>query len=598
VKKFALTIVLCVAVVFSMGAQSNPQQKPEDIEKNLVLVDKPQAVPDSMKVGFETIKPEDTISMLSFLSSDLLDGRDTGSKGYKIAAEYAVSLFKFWGIKPAGDMPVTRGRFPGMRAAGGPATPAKRSYFQEIVFRETSDVTGSMTLNTRRGSLEKSRVFKSGVDFSMRSSTAESLTAPVVFAGYGIVEKTAKWDDFKNLDVKGKIVIILSEAPGKDNPESPFQKIKELKEKYFPATPQFRMFRRGGSSKIQEIMKLEPAAIIQIQNTRKDDSIYKQMAPSDQVNDERPIINRVRRRLSIPGGGGMMPGRSTVITITREIANAILENSGKTIDELKETIENKLKPCSMDIPGTKLTIASTAKVKLIRCRNVLGYLEGSDPKLKDEVIVIGAHFDHLGRSGDYIYNGADDNGSGSVGVLSAARAFSVNPVKPKRTILFALWTGEEKGLLGSRYYVQNPYFPIAKTAMYFNMDMISRAYDDQSFARMARMFQFPGGKELMEKINLSKFLTVSFTTGMDGLVREANQYVGLHLFLREAKEGARGGGSDQASFATVKVPYVYTMAAMTSDYHQPSDSVEKANKDLFTKACRLTYLVSFAAADK
>ena len=599
-KKSFFTILLVVAFVLSIGAQSPPQkQSKEDIEKNLALVDKPQAVPDSMKTGFETITADNTMALLTFISSDLLDGRDTASRGYKIAAEYAASLFKLWGIKPAGDMPAARGRFRRIMRGTGGATPAKRTYLQEIVLRETSDVSGTMKLDTRIGAQTKSRTFQSGVDFSMRSSTAGSLTAPVVFAGYGITEKEAKWDDFKNLDVKGKIVLILSEAPGKDNPKSPFQKNKKLKKKYFRAAPAFRMARFGrGPSKIQDISKRGPAAIIQVQNTGKDDTIYKQLAPR-RISDERPIRTTPRRRLSLPGIPSMMRGGgTTVITITREIANAILESSGKTIDDLKNTIEKNLKPASMNLRGTQLTIASTAKVKLVKCYNVLGLIEGSDPNLKDEVIVIGAHYDHLGRSGDYIYNGADDNGSGSAGVLATARAFAVNPVKPKRTILFALWTGEEKGLLGSRYYVKNPYFPIDKTAMYFNMDMISRAYDEQSFVRMGRMFQFPGGKDLLKKIRLSDFLTVSFTTGLDDIVREANQYVGLHLFLREVTEGRRGGGSDHASFASKKVPYVYTMAAMTSDYHQTSDSAEKVSKELFAKACRLTFLVSFAAANK
>ncbi len=600
-KKSFFTILLVVVFVLSIGAQSPPQkQSKEDIEKNLALVDKPQAVPDSMKAGFETITADNTMALLTFISSDLLGGRDTASQGYKIAAEYAASLFKLWGIKPAGDMPAPRGRFRSiMRGAGG-ATKPKRTYLQEIVFRETSDVSGTMKLDTRIGAQMKSRTFQSGVDFSMRSSTAESLTAPVVFAGYGITEKEAKWDDFKNLDVKGKIVLILSEAPGKDNPKSPFQKNKKLKKKYFPAAPAFRMARFGrGPVKIQDIGKLGPAAIIQVQNTGKDDTIYKQLATPRRISDERPIRTTPRRRLSLPGRTSMMRrGGPAVITITREIANAILESSGKTIDDLKKTIEKNLKPASMELPGTRLTIATTAKVKLVKCYNVLGLIEGSDPDLKEEVIVIGAHYDHLGQSGDYIFNGADDNGSGSAGVLASARAFAVNPAKPKRTILFALWTGEEKGLLGSRYYVKNPYFPIDKTVMYFNMDMISRVYDEQSFTRMGRMFQFPGSKDLIKKIRLSDFLMVNFTTGLDDIVREANQYVGLHLFLREATEGRRGGGTDYVSFASVKVPYIGTMAAMTSDYHQTSDSVEKVNKDLFLKACRLTFLVSFAAANK
>ncbi len=595
-RKPVFAILLILALVFTVGAQA-PQRKAEDIEKNLVLVDEPQAVPEAMKAGFETITTESALGLLTFLSSDLLEGRDTGTRGYMLAAEYAASLFKIWGIEPAGDMPARVFRF---FRSGPPPGPAKRTYFQDIAFRETSDVSGTLTLNLRKGAQEKSRTFVSGLDFSMMSYTAGSQTAPVVFAGYGITEKDAKWDDFKNLDVKGKIVLILTEAPGKDDPESPFQKNKELKDKYFPQAQAMRMFRRGGGGgKTAEIRKLGPAAILQVQNTGTDAAIYKGLATTRQPSDDRPINTRPRRRLSIPGIRGMMSGGGApVITITREIANAILENSGKTIDELKESIETNMKPASMELSGTRVTITSKATVKLVKCVNVLGMIEGSDPELKKEVVVIGAHLDHLGHFGDYIYNGADDNASGSIGVLTAARAFVANPVKPKRSILFALWTGEEKGLLGSRYYVEHPFIPMDKTAMYFNMDMISRAYDEQSFTRMGRMFQFPGGEDLMKKIDLAEFLTVSFTTGMDDLVREANQYVGLHIFLRESESGRASGGSDHASFAPKNVPFVYSMAAMTPDYHQTSDSVEKVSAELLAKACRLTYLVSFAAANK
>ncbi len=596
-KKSAFAVLLVLALVFTTGAQA-PQQKPEDIEKNLVLVDTPQAVPDSLKAGFETITEDSALALLTCLASDLLEGRDTGTRGYMLAAEYAASLFKIWGLEPAGDMPTRAFRF--MRR-GPPPAPAKRTYFQEIAFRETSDVSGSLTLTLRKGALEKSRTYQSGIDFSGITSAAQTLTAPVVFAGYGIKEKAANWDDFKGIDVKGKIVLVLTEAPGKDDPESPFKKTKELKEKYFPQAPAMRMFRRrgGGGGKLEALTKLGPAAILQVSNTGQDADTFKQLATQRQPSDDRPIIDRPRRRLSIPGMRGMMSrGGPPVVTITREIANAILENTGKTIDDLKQSIETNLKPSSMDLTGAKLTIESTATVKLVKCVNVLGLIEGSDPELKNEVVVLGAHLDHLGSSGPYIFNGADDNASGSIGVLTAARAFIANPVKPKRSVLFALWTGEEKGLLGSRYYVEHPFIPMEKTAMYFNMDMISRAYDKESFTRMGRMFQFPGGEDLMKKINLADFLTVSYTAGMDDLVREANQYVGLHLFLRESEPGQASGGSDHASFAPKKVPFVYTMAAMTPDYHQTSDSVEKVSGELLAKACRLTWLVSFAAANK
>jgi hypothetical protein len=173
------------------------------------------------------------------------------------------------------------------------------------------------------------------------------------------------------------------------------------------------------------------------------------------------------------------------------MANALLEASGQKIDDLKQKIEAGLKPLSMELPATRLTVNTTAKPVLLKCRNVLAYIEGSDPNLKNELVVVGAHLDHNGRRGDYIFNGADDNGSGSVGVMNLARAFATNPEKPKRSVLFALWTGEEEGLLGSRYYVMNPAFPIEKTVAYFNMDMISRPYDETTLRPMARMMNIP-----------------------------------------------------------------------------------------------------------
>jgi Zn-dependent M28 family amino/carboxypeptidase len=197
--------------------------------------------------------------------------------------------------------------------------------------------------------------------------------------------------------------------------------------------------------------------------------------------------------------------------ISREMANAILGYSENDVDSLKAKIEKEMEPQSYELLGVTLTLSQTAESKLVQCHNVLGYIEGSDPELKDEVIVIGAHLDHLGQRGDYIYNGADDNGSGSVGVMECAEAFALNPVKPKRSILFALWTGEEKGLLGSRYYVNHPYFPIEKTVVCLNMDMISRTYTKQQLKMMGNMFGEDIPKEALEKIDAQRFVRPSFS---------------------------------------------------------------------------------------
>ena len=609
-KKIGVILVLFVIVVVFQAqgpAQQQSQMTAEQVQRALNLVEKPKPAPDNVKKGLEAITAAESTAMLSYIASDWMKGRDTGDEGFAMAADYVVSLFKMWGIKPGGDQPAARGRMRRM-PGGTPAPPPERSYFQEFALRQTSDVQGSLVLEVRKGDMVKSQSFKSGIDFMSLRSSVGMVSAPVVFIGYGIKEKSIGWDELKNVNIKNKIVLVLSEAPGKGDPESPFQKNKDLKDKYFPAEGRANMYmqmRRGSGagrfSKTAELAKLGPAAILQVDNTGSDADVYKTLTTVRKPNDERPIINRPRLRLSVPGASSMMGGSGApVISITREIADAILENTGSTIDALKAKIETTNKPASAAVSGTRLTIKSSDKKSLVRVFNVIGYIEGSDPTLKDEVFVIGAHFDHLGYWEDYIYNGADDNGSGSVGVMNIAKAMAVNPIKPKRTVVFCLWTGEEKGLLGSRYYVMNPVFPMDKTIGYLNYDMISRAFDSETITRSIRRYTVPGTEELLKKIRHDHFATVELTkdSGLYELTREMNEYVGLDLALRENDMGEAPRGSDQASFAAVKKPFVYYMAAMTSDYHQPGDSVEKVSGELIAKISQMGYLTVFAFANK
>jgi hypothetical protein len=611
-----LALVLVLTTSSFLLAQMPPQQmKPEEVKRALSLVSEPQPVPDKYRVGFDSIKPVDVLSMLGYISSDWMEGRDTGSRGFDAAADYVVSLFKMWGIKPGGGPArMNVGRLRAMAGRGDFSNqPPERSYFQEFSLKEISDQKTSLTIEVARGGSLKSRTFQSGVDFMSMSSSEGRTEGPVVFVGYGIKEPSIGWDELKGLNLKDKVVVVISEAPGKDDPKSPFNQKKELKDKYFPQAQAFQMMAmmrgRGGQrfNKLDEIYKQQPAAVFIVQNAAKDSDIYNSLSTDQNAlpPDDRPIINMPRKRLVIPGARDMMTGMmgggsATTVNITKEMANLLLENSGKTLDELKKSIEATYKPASRDIPGARAIIDSTASSKLIRAKNVIGYIEGSDPKLKDEYFVVGAHFDHVGRWENYVYNGSDDNGSGSIGVVAIARAMALNPVKPKRSIVFCLWTGEEKGLLGSRYYVQNPTFPMDKTVGYLNYDMISRAFDDQTMERYKRMLGVTGMEDLIKKIRPAFFTTVNATkdSGFYELQQEMNKYVGLDLYINEPELGAGGGGSDHSSFASVKKPYVYYMTAMTPDYHQPSDSVEKASGELFSRVIKLGYLTVFAFADK
>ncbi|MBC7350354.1 MAG: M20/M25/M40 family metallo-hydrolase [Candidatus Aminicenantes bacterium] len=617
-KKRLLPLLMVAAVLlafsFSLAQMPSQQQmKPEEVKRALNLVSKTEPVPEKYRLGFESINPRDTLSMLSYMASDWMEGRDTGSRGYAMAADYVVSLFKMWGIKPGGDWPRAELNI-AWAMAGQNARQAmsmERSYFQEFTLKEITDSQTAVRVEVSRGGLTRSRTFQSGIDFMSILSSDEDLSGPVVFAGYGIKEPAVGWDELTGLNLKDKIVLVLSEAPGKDDPKSPFNKNKEIKDKYFPRAQAMQMMfmrrGRGGFNKLEEIYKQSPAAVLVVQNTGKDADIYNMLtaAQNRRPNDERPIINRPRIRMLIPGAreamAGMM-GRSNVptLTITREMANLILENSGKTIDELKKEIETAYKPASRQLPGVRVSLNSRVKANLVRTMNVIGYIEGSDPKLKDEYFVVGAHFDHLGMWGDYIFNGSDDNASGSVGVIAIARAMALNPVKPKRSVVFCLWTGEEKGLLGSRYYVQNPTFPIEKTVGYLNYDMISRPFDQQTFARYANMFKVQGVEELVKQIRPGYFVTVNATkdSGFYEIQQEMNKYVGLDLFIREPELGQGSGGSDHSSFAAVKKPFVYYMTAMHPDYHQPGDSPDKASGELLSRVIKLGYLSVFAFSDK
>jgi len=616
-KKQIFAVVLVFVSLAALQAQGPPpqqQMKLEDVQKALSLVDKPQPAPDKFKAGLEAITAQDTLAMLTYISSDLLEGRETATRGYTLAAEYAASLLKMWGIKPAGDMPMMQ---MGFRMGGGrgqgPQAPRERTYFQDFAMKETTDSQTAITIETNKAGAVMTRTFQGGLDFGggfggMGGGAEGTVSAPVVFVGYGITEPSVGFDELKGLNLKGKIVLVLTDAPGRDNPLSPFQAKKELKDKYFPAVPQggdMAMMMRGGPerfNKLAAINKLGPAAIIQVASAGKDSDIFNALSIVRKPSDDRPITNKPRYRLALAGvGGGEMGGRGpAATTITREMANFLLAGTGQTIDDLKKKIDSTMKPASMDIAGSKLTIATTSKTALVRGTNVIGYIEGSDPKLKDEYFVVGAHYDHLGAWEGYVWNGADDNGSGSVGVLNIAKAMAASPVKPKRSIVFALWTGEEEGLLGSRYYAYNPEFPIEKTVGYLNYDMISRPYDAETLTRTMRAYNVPGAEEIVKKVRAPWFVSVNLTEGTPfaDIAREMNQYVGLDLAFRFNALGVGSGGSDHASFAAFKVPYVYYMAAMTADYHQPSDSVEKVSGELIAKISQHGFLTVYAFADR
>lgn len=589
---------LMVPAMAQGGGQANRAEKKSP--NNFISVEKVQPVPDRVKKGFESITILDEMSYLKFLASDLLEGRDTGSRGYFISAEFAATLFSSWGLKAAGDMPTqtfSRRFFmnPNMRRPR-----PKRGYLQHVELKEITGRSSSAKVEYRSGQQYKALMFDENIDYQYMASKSQVITAPVVFVGYGINEKSLKYNDYKGMDVKGKIVLMLSETPRSTSKDNPFAKGK-LKEKYFPQ----RRFRRrmGGDTRSQLAREKGAVAILRVEINPSKADVAEQVISRRRVNDEEPIIPGERRRMTLAKADGRMPfGRMPTLQISRQMADEILKLAGKDLPSIRSQIDKDMKPRSAQLKGITFTIKGRVDTKLLHSPNVLAYIEGSDAKLKDEVVIIGAHLDHLGKRGDYIYNGADDNGSGSAAVLEIAQAFAVNDHKPKRTILFALWTGEEKGLLGSRYYVENPYFPLDKTVAYINLDMLSRKWDKNRLAMMGRFMGVQIPKKELKNLDMAKFMSLSFTGGKPGIekiVRENNNYVGMSLILRESSDNRRGGGgSDHMSFGMKKVPWAFFIAGMTEVYHQPTDTVDKVCPQLMLMGTRLTYLLADALANQ
>lgn len=592
-------LLLIAGLILPAASQVAPAPaKSEDLAKRIVRVEKPVPVPEDIRPGFETIGAKESLAMLGFIASDLTEGRETGSRGYQIAAEYAASILGLWKITPVGQFAPRR--FSLSQMLGGtrsPSRPMEKTFYQEFALQETIDASTQMTLEARSGGALLKRTFQSGIDYSGSFVPGDVLTAPVVFAGYGVTDTAAGYDDLKGVDIKGKIVIVLSGSPS-------FLASKPAAQGRAGGQTAEEMFSSYGNlpARLQVLAKKGPAAILMANPALRDTDRYRSLLPPKNIFDEEPIIRRSGGRMSLPGGANPLPwDRPSAITITGRTADAILGAAGLTLESLKKKIDDSKKPASQDIPGAALTLSSTQKIQWARGINVVGMIEGSDPKLKSEAVVIGAHLDHVGKVEDYIFNGSDDNGSGSVGVLNLARAFSANPRKPKRTIFFCLWTGEEKGLLGSRYFVQNPPVPGIKTVAYLNMDMISRPYDERTILNTLRGYGLKDAAEIAKAVKPANFMPISYMAGTDlgEAARAADRYVGLDLYLRDAAGSSLGmGNSDHASFHDVKIPWLLPISAFTVDLHQPSDSVDKADGVLMERVSKLMYGIAWILADR
>ena len=246
------------------------------------------------------------------------------------------------------------------------------------------------------------------------------------------------------------------------------------------------------------------------------------------------------------------------------------------------TQANKTAGVQLHETGQHLTITLRVREESAAVPNVVAWLQGSDPTVNDEYVVIGSHLDHLGIRGGAVYPGADDNGSGSTAVLSIAKAFAENPTRPRRSVLFIWFAAEEIGLIGSKHYCDNPLLPLEKMTCMFNIDMVGRNEEtaNETAAENEGAIHLVGSKRGDSEIH--------------AIVEEANQYIGFRF---EYDEEDVFGRSDQINFYRKGVPVAFLFGGFHPDYHQPSDRVSEINFDKIASAARLYYLAINLASE-
>jgi hypothetical protein len=551
--RLLLSIIVFFALRFSLPAAAQD--------------DRAQNVPERMKAGFLSIRPADSITYLEFLAADELEGRDTPSKGQAIARRYIQSLYRTWGILPLGD------------GAG-----AKRVYEQRLpmiikTYGEGTALELVTPTTTQSFISDRDFSFVMGVDF------AGKIEGPVVFCGHGVSAPDLGYDDFAGIDVRNKIVLVAAGRPGGRRPDSPFN-----------SPEHWARFegRRTPAENCARLLAGKGAAALLV----ADDSMDRYVSPHGYKRDAR-IMSSSNRVFSPPlaVADPMVP----TFWVSSRIAEAVFQKISKNYAETVQRIDTELRPYSFNLSGLELRINVDMEQRVSACGNLLGMIQGSDPELRKEYVVIGAHLDHIGTNKDgYVFNGADDNASGSVGVLQIARALALNPEKPKRSVVFAHWTGEEKGLLGSHYFLEFPTVPLKDIVAYINLDMISHDCAFREIQEDAKTFRLTE-EEIAQipdepKKLLRAYVSLPSPDFASLIVKTNRDYIGLAVV--PLLSFPMLGNSDHYFFAFEKIPSVFFFTGGNEYAHSPLDTVERANTVKMADVVKLAYLLAFTTADE
>lgn len=494
--------------------------------------------------AFSNINTAVLKAQLGFLASDHMEGRKAGEKGEIISSDYIASQLQMFGVAPGGDSAR-------MNNSDDPLTVNGRTYFQNFsIIRTTPGENMEMTLIAREGATTKRISFENSVDFYIRyPDKAMEIEAPVVFAGYGFKSEKLKCNDFEKLDLRGKFVARISGYPG-------FAREKlSLSELVAASRDAESIARQMGAAGIIEINP-EPS-VAGFQPTGKF------INPSSR--EQRRYTSPVTGSYRLPENANSDP--FIKIYVSAGTGNELLKDTGSALAEyISESASSYVSPLPV-IKNKSVIVKTDVRTEVIKVRNVIGIIEG---RIKDQFIVLGAHYDHMGSSGDYIWNGADDNGSGTVGVMTIAKAIMETGIRPEKSIIIALWTAEEEGLRGSRHFVRNLPYSKSQIRLNMNFDMISRYVADDSPDKAVITYNssLPVLRSITES-NLKKY-----NIGLDPDFQPSDN---------------PQGGSDHRSFVEAGIPVFRIKPGHREEYHTPFDEARTVDWDIMEKIVKISF---------
>jgi len=550
-----LNISLCLVVAVALGGLTAGQEvKPAaKVADDFVSVRPSEPVPPPLAAALAGIKAPALAASIAFLASPSLEGRGLGSRGLDAAAEYVAASLALAGVPPLAETDEKK--------------PAPEAYFQPVPIREITGFTGEVTVETRGGEEVRTRSFLSGVDCLFSETPPQSVAAPVVFGGYGIREEKLGRDDYRGLEVRGRIVLVLGGLPSGPEWQKP-----EMVGRYGAEKARERW-----AVKVDTARALGAVAVLGVEG----DDFATRLVPKEKVEP----------RFFLPFSGAGAPEKLPLVRVSPVAADAIL-----AAGNLDSASARAAKPLAL--PGVTVAIRTGGTERLITSRNVVAFIAGSDTKLREDAIVIGAHMDHLGRVGDIVYPGADDNASGVSALLEIAKAFAAAPDRPKRTLVFAFWTGEEEGKFGSGYWVRHPLWPLKRTVAYLNLDMIGHPWSMDEIRKLVADTGLPNGEQFLAKVKPAEFAepgVAEWSPDLAEVLRRAGPVAGLALHLD--RTDGRSGGSDYRDFARAGIAWVRFFGNFFPAYHEPGDAPDQLDPVQVQRVARFCVATAWLLAN-